>query len=110
MDQNQLMALKKRIVNDIVPLALNSESSSDRFELLLRVIQAGGASSEMYSKAYESAKQIQDKDQQLDSLLALLDELDLDTQLTSSEQTEATPSVEGVSEGDGSFAGDQPQG
>ena len=107
MDQNQLVALKKRIVNDIVPLALNSENSSDRFELLLRVIQAGGASGEMYSKAYESAKQIQDKDQQLDSLLALLDELDLDTQLASSEQ--AAPSVDSVPTNDASPVSDQPQ-
>jgi hypothetical protein len=98
MDQNQLVALKKRIVNDIVPLALNSENSSDRFELLLRVIQAGGANGEMYSKAYESAKQIQDKDQQLNSLLALLDELDLDTQLATSEDANLSPSDTSSSE------------
>lgn len=78
MNQDQLQSLKSRILADITPLAMNSSNNTERFRLLLRVIQAGGANGEIYTRAYESAKQIQDKDEQLDSLLALLDELDFD--------------------------------
>lgn len=79
MNQDQLTALKGQILNDITPLALSNDNSRDRFDLLLRVIQAGGASSEVYARAYESAKQIEDRDDQLDALLVLLDEIDFDT-------------------------------
>lgn len=78
MNQEQLQSLKAKILNDIAPLAMQSSDNSDRFGLLLRVIQAGGANNDVFSRAYESAMQIQDKDEQLDSLLALLDEVDFE--------------------------------
>lgn len=78
MDKEQLQALRGKILEDIVPLALDSTTNeADRFALLLRLIQAGNASSEIYTKAYESAKAIPDRDEQLNSLMSLLDEIDL---------------------------------
>lgn len=78
MDKEQLQALRGKILEDIVPLALDSATNeADRFALLLRLIQAGNASSEIYTKAYESAKAIPDRDEQLNSLMSLLDEIDL---------------------------------
>lgn len=62
---------------------MNSSDAVDRFGILLRIIQAGGASSEIYTQAYESARRIQDKDEQLNSLLALLDEIDFDVNVES---------------------------
>jgi hypothetical protein len=78
MDKEQLQALRGKILEDIVPLALDSATNeADRFALLLRLIQAGNASSEIYTKAYESAKAIPDRDEQLNCLMSLLDEIDL---------------------------------
>lgn len=78
MNKEQLKSLRGQILNDITPLAMNSNDAVDRFGILLRIIQAGGASNDIYTQAYESARQIQDKDEQLNSLLALLDEVDFD--------------------------------
>lgn len=81
MNQEQLKALKSKILNDLTPLAVSSDDAADRFGILLRIIQAGGASSDVYDKAYASARQIQDRDIQLSSLIALLDEVDYDETL-----------------------------
>lgn len=79
MDQASLNKLREQILSDIVPLALDSaEPGADKFALLLRVIQAGNAGGDVYKRAYESARQIEDKSQQLDALLALVDEIDFD--------------------------------
>jgi len=79
MDNDQLVALREKILQDIVPLVLdNAQNGADRFDLLLRIIQAGNASGELYSRAYESAKSIEGGDDRLEALLSLLDEIDLD--------------------------------
>lgn len=90
MNQEQLKALKSKILNDLTPLAVTSNDAGDRFGILLRVIQAGGANSDVYDKAYESAKQIQDRNEQLNSLIALLDEVDYDENLAKSRQVQAS--------------------
>ena len=82
MDKEQLKSLRGQILNDIKPLAMNSNDATDRFGILLRIIQAGGATNDVYNQAYEAARQIEDKDEQLNSLLALLDEVDFDVSAT----------------------------
>jgi len=79
MSKEQLLSLREQIMNDITPLALEGSGGAASFGILLRVIQAGNATADVYSRAYESAKAIQDKDQRLDALLSLLDEIDFDT-------------------------------
>jgi hypothetical protein len=79
MNKQELLSLRGRILGDITPLVLESaEAGADRFALLLRLIQAGNATGDIYKKAYESAKMIEDKDDQLDALLSLVDEIDFD--------------------------------
>ena len=79
MNKDQLVSLREKILEDIVPLVLDgAQNGADRFALLLRVIQAGSASGELYTRAYESAKAIDDSKDRLEALLALLDEVDFD--------------------------------
>jgi len=78
MNQEQFQSLRDRILGDVTPLVTSTNTSADHFDLLLRVIQAGGANEEVYNKAYESAKMIQNNDDRLQSLLTLLDEMDFD--------------------------------
>ena len=86
MDKQALLSLRQQILGDIMPLVLESaEVGADRFALLLRLIQAGNATGEIYKRAYESAKAIEDKDEQLDALLSLIDEIDFDTSRQDSE-------------------------
>jgi hypothetical protein len=81
MDRQELTKLREQILGDIAPMILDSvELGADRFSLLLRLIQSGGADAAIYKKAYESAKAIEDKGEQLNALLALLDEIDFDVQ------------------------------
>lgn len=89
MTNNELLSLRKQILGDIVPLVLESApGGADQFALLLRVIQAGNANGDIYRRAYESAKQIENTDDRLEALLALLDEVDFDA--SRSEQSEST--------------------
>ncbi len=81
MDRQELTKLREQILSDIAPMILDSvESGADRFSLLIRLIQSGGADEAIYKKAYESAKAIEDKGEQLNALIALLDEIDFDVQ------------------------------
>lgn len=79
MNKDQLVSLRDKVLEDVMPLVVdNAQNGADRFSLLLRVIQAGNASNELYMRAYESAKSIEDGNDRLESLLALLDEIDFD--------------------------------
>jgi len=78
MNQEQFQSLRDRILGDVTPLVASTEASASHFDILLRVIQAGGANEEVYNKAYESAKMLEDSDERLQSLLTLLDEIDFD--------------------------------
>lgn len=75
MDKDQLRSLRTQILNDITPLASEVDVTPDSFDVLLRIIQSGGATSDIYTKAYASAKLIQDKEQRLQALVSLLDEV-----------------------------------
>ncbi len=80
MNKEELLSLRSQILSDVVPLVLQSTGQGfERFSMLLRIIQAGGASGDVYRSAYESAKSIEDNDERLSALLSLLDEVDLDT-------------------------------
>ena len=78
MANQELKSLREQILAEIVPLVIDNESGVDQFSLLLRIIQAGGASSEIYNRAHESAKRIEDKSERLEALLSLIDEIDID--------------------------------
>lgn len=81
MSEGKLITLREQILSDITPLVLETaEPGAERFSLLLRLIQAGTADSEVYNKAYENAKAIADSGERLDALMALLDEIDFDVQ------------------------------
>ncbi len=85
MNKEELVKLREQILSDIVPLVVdNADSGPDRFSLLLRLIQAGGAPESVYKRAYESAKQIDNTDDRLSALLSLVDEIDFDTNQTAS--------------------------
>lgn len=80
MKNNELLAIRNQILADVVPLVTESaDNGADRFSLLLRIIQAGNAGADVYKRAYESAKQIEDNDERLEAFMALLDEIDFDT-------------------------------
>lgn len=89
MTQDQFQSLRDHILNDIEPLIATTSVGADQFDLLLRVIQAGGASADVYTKAYESAKLLEDNDERLHSLLTLIDEMDLDEPRLVEEEPEA---------------------
>ena len=91
MNKEQLESLRGQILNDIKPLAMNSGDATDKFGILLRIIQAGGATNDVYNQAYEAARQIEDKDEQLNSLLALLDEVDFDVSATQPDAIQQQP-------------------
>ncbi len=79
MDKNQLASIREDILKDVMPLALdNTQNGADKFELLMRLIQAGNASGELYQRAYENAKSIEDGNDRMQALLSLLDEIDVD--------------------------------
>lgn len=79
MTHEELLALRQQLLNDITPLVLEgSGDDTDKFDLLLRLIQSGGASSDVYRRAYESAKHLEDNETKVASLLALLDEVDFE--------------------------------
>ncbi|MEI6053745.1 MAG: hypothetical protein WCQ49_00055 [Candidatus Saccharibacteria bacterium] len=99
MDNNQAAALRDKILAEIQPLMIDGvNDGSDKFDLLMRVIQTGKATNEMFSRAYESAKLIEDKEEKLDALLALLDEIDLNSdqsvEKSSLPVSESEPSVQ----------------
>ena len=90
MNTEELKQLRSQIMNDILPLVIESEGDSNRFEILISIIQTGGASLEIYKKAYESAKKIEDVDQRLEASIALVNEIDF--------QVESTQDTESLSE------------
>lgn len=77
--KDELAALRAQILSDITPLVLEGSSDgSDRFAVLLRLIQAGDATASLYHQAYDSVKKFEDPSERLNASLALLDELEVD--------------------------------
>jgi len=98
MDKDQANLLRDKILEDIKPLMLNDTvEGPDKFALLMRVIQTGKATSEMFTRAYESAKLIEDQEERLDALLALLDEIDYSAESVGKENS-VEPKVEQTEE------------
>jgi hypothetical protein len=89
--QEELTQLRNQIMNDVVPLVIESETGSDRFDILIRIIQSGGAAPDIYRKAYESAKKLENKDEKLDALMALVDEIDFHAEPTEVPQASEAP-------------------
>ena len=97
MNKNELITLKERLLADITPLVINgADDGADRFSVLLRIIQSGQATSEVYSRAYESANTIEEGSEKLNALLALLDEIEVDLSRSEDEEVsvDEQPQVE----------------
>lgn len=75
----QLEALRRKILGDVVPLIIDgADTGSDKFSLILRLIQSGNADQAMYQKAYDSAAAIEDSSDRLEAMMALLDEIEIE--------------------------------
>jgi hypothetical protein len=75
----QLEELRQKILGTVAPLIIDSaDTGSDKFSLILRLIQSGNGDQGMYNKAYESAVAIEDSGERLDALMALLNEIEVD--------------------------------
>lgn len=99
MNKQDLTSLRESILKDIVPLVLeSSDSGADRFSLLLRIIQAGNATGDLYRQAYESAKKIESTEERLEALLALLDEVDFDANLSEDAASDVEQATASTSE------------
>ena len=94
MNKNELASLREKILSDVMPLATGTDMSTGSFPLLIRIIQSGNATKDIYDKAYESAKSIDDNSEKLNALLALLDEVeyDVDEVLDDTESEDEAPS------------------
>ena len=79
MNQEQLDDLRARILGDIMPLAVSTSDGLDKFEVILRIIQSGRATPELFEQAYQSAKSLQDEQGRLGALMDLLDEVEMYT-------------------------------
>ncbi len=90
MNASDLIALRDKILQDVMPLVLdNAGDSSDKFSLLLRIIQGGNASVDLYNKAYETAKAISAPEDKLTAMMSILDEIDVDLRNVSDSEPEA---------------------
>lgn len=79
MNKEELVSLREEILATVTPLAIDEATNqSDKFQLLIRLIRAGSASVEVYRKAFECAKLIEDNSEKFNSLLELMDEIELD--------------------------------
>ena len=89
----QLEELRQKILESVVPLIIDSaDTGSDKFSLILRLIQSGNADQTMFDRAYKSASTIEDSGERLNALMALLDEVEID--LTRSEEEEDDSELE----------------
>lgn len=77
MNQEQLDDLRTRILGDIMPLAVSTSDGLDKFEVILRIIQSGRATPELFEQAYQSAKSFPDEQGRLGALMDLLDEVEM---------------------------------
>jgi hypothetical protein len=82
MNTDELQQLRDQVMNDVVPLVIETGSGQDRFDVLLRIIQSGNTSLDVYTRAYESAQKIESADDRLAAMLALVDEIDLQLRST----------------------------
>lgn len=79
MDKNELLLLRKQILETVSPLVLNGEGDArSQLGLLLDVIRSGGGGADIYKKAYELANGIEDQGERASALLELLSEVELD--------------------------------
>lgn len=81
MTQEELLGLRKKILGEVMPLTMESIGNpSDRFSLLIRIIQSGEADGGLYGRAYDAARSIEDNELKINALMMLLDEVDFEIQ------------------------------
>ncbi|MDD3035827.1 MAG: hypothetical protein PHO93_02825 [Candidatus Saccharimonadaceae bacterium] len=97
MNKEELLSLREKILQDVMPLVIDNEQNGvDRFDLLIRLIHAGNASSEIYRRAYDSAKAIEDNGERLDALMSLLDEIEFDVNQPDEKVSQPEPEPENI--------------
>lgn len=79
MDEDQLNDLRTKIIADVKPLTLQDmPDGKPGFDMLMQLIRFGDASADVYNKAYDIAKALDDPKERLSSLMTLLNEIDFD--------------------------------
>jgi hypothetical protein len=77
MQKEQLLELRRKIVQSTQEIALRGEGSpAERLQVLLSIVRNGDASIEVLSKAYELAQASDSDDDKLAALLDVLYEVD----------------------------------
>jgi hypothetical protein len=79
MKKDELLKVRSEIIKNTLPVVLGDmDDKYAQFEILLRVIQSGSASdADIFKKAYDIAQSLEDQNTRLDSLMRLLDEVDI---------------------------------
>lgn len=91
MNKDQMIALRQKISNDVKPLVLEGlKGDPDGFDVIMRLIRSGDANEDLFNRAYESAKAIEDNEIKLNALMDLLDELDFEINKTNDISSTAT--------------------
>jgi hypothetical protein len=90
MEKDQLLELRSKIVQKTQQLAIDGQGSpSDRLQVLLSIIQAGGANAEILNKTFELTESIEGDDEKLSALLEVLYEVDARLGVVSDEDPSA---------------------
>lgn len=94
MNKEELLLLRKQILDAVSPLVLNGEGDArSQLELLLGVIRSGGGGADIYRRAYELANGLEDPGDRASALLELLSEVELDIEHTGTDNDEASEQI-----------------
>lgn len=99
MHKDELLGLRKQIIESAQNIALNGSGSlSERLEILLGVIRSGDADINLLTKTFEIIQQLETDDDRLSGLLDLLYEVDAD--ISKIETKETQPDVDNQANSD----------
>ncbi len=94
MQHQELLGIRKQILDSALPLILESRATpEERFDLTLRFMQLSGGdwAVELYRKAYEMAVSFDSSEDKLDALLRLLGEIDMTIDSQSEDDPDSSP-------------------
>lgn len=81
MNSQELLELRRQVAENIQKIALNGSGSPEmRLHVMLEMMRSDDVSIDIMKKAYETAQQIQDQDEKMNSMLDILYEIDRRTQ------------------------------
>ena len=92
MQKDQLLELRRKIVQTAQDIALHGEGTpEERLQVLLDVVRSGDASIDVLTKVYELSGEIESDDEKLTALLDLLYEVDVKISQENAPQSEVEP-------------------